>query len=100
MVDWRKAIQGVGNAWYLRTEKPTTVMPSQASALSHTSGKKRKKKAAIGRKSNRRKGVRSIEEDRYNAALELSIEEEKENEIHQLSPAEDEDEQFNLAVEG
>ena len=58
------------------------------------------KKAAKGRKSNGRKRARSIEEDRYNAALELSIEKEKENKIHQLSPAEDEDEQFDLAVEG
>ncbi len=79
MVDWRKAIQEVESTWYLKAKEPTTVMPSQASALSFTSGYKGKKKAAKRQKSNSRKRVRSIEEDRYNAALELSIEEEKEN---------------------
>ncbi len=77
MVDWRKAIQGVGSSWYLRAEESTTVMPSQVSALSLTSGNKKKKKAAIGQKANGRQRARSIEEDRYNVALELTIEEEK-----------------------
>lgn len=75
-------------------------MPSQVLALSPTSGNKRKKKEVTGRKPKGRKRARSIEEDRYNVALELSIEKEKENEIHQLSSGEDEDEQFDLAVEG
>ena len=57
------------------------------------------KKAATGRKSNGRIRTTLIKEDRYNAALELSIKEEKENEIHQLSSEEDKDKQFDLAVE-
>ncbi len=100
MGDWRKAIQGVGSSWYLRAEESTTVMPSQVSALSLTSGNKGKKKAATGRKANCRQRARSIEEDRYNAALELAIEEEKENEMQELAAGEDEDEQFDLAIEG
>ena len=75
-------------------------MPSQVSALSPTSGNKGKKKAATGRKANGRQRARSIEEDRYNAALELAIEEEKENEMQELAAGEDEDEQFDLAIEG
>lgn len=100
MVDWRKTIQGIGNAWYLRAEEPTTAMPSQGPALSPTSGNKGKKKAATGRKMNGRRRAQSIEEDRYNAALKLSIEEEKENETHQPTPADGEDEQFDLVMEG
>lgn len=52
MVDWRKVIQGVGSAWYLRAEEPTIVIPSQALALSLTSRNKGKKEATIEQKSN------------------------------------------------
>ncbi len=85
MVDWRKAIQGVRSSWYLRAEESTTVIPSQVSALSLTSGNKGKKKAATGQKANGRQRARSIEEDTYNAVLELAIEEEKENEMQELA---------------
>lgn len=75
-------------------------MPSQGLALSPTLGNKRKKKAATELKTNYRRRARLVEEDRYNAALELSIEEEKENEVYQSTTRDDEDEQFNLAMEG
>lgn len=75
-------------------------MPSQGLALSPTLGNKREKKAATERKTNYRRRARLVEEDRYNAALELSIEEEKENEVYQSTTRDDEDEQFNLAMEG
>ena len=100
MVDWRKTIQGLGSAWYLKAEEPTTVMSSQGPALSPVSGNKGKKKAVLGRKKNGRKGTRSTEEDRCNAELELSIEGEKENEVHQSTFEDDEGEQFDLAMEG
>ncbi len=86
MVDLRKAIQGVGTSWYLRAEESTTVVPSQVLAFSPTLGNKGKKKAATGRKANGRQRARSIEEDRYNAELELAIEEEKENKCKNLPP--------------
>lgn len=100
MVDWRRAIQGVGSSWYVRAEESSTVMPSEVPALSSTSGNKGRKKVAIGRKANSQRRARSIEEDRNNAALELAIEEEKENETQELTFGEDEDEQFDLAMEG
>lgn len=77
-------------------------MPSQGLALSPMLGNKRKKKAATERKTNYRRRARLVEEDRYNAALELSIEEDKENEAKYTNPPtrDDEDEQFNLAMEG
>lgn len=68
-------------------------------ALSLILGNKRKKKAVIKWKSKGWKKAQSIKENRYNAALELSIKEEKENKIYQLSSGKDEDEQFDLAEE-
>ncbi len=68
--------------------------------MSLTSGNEGKKNAVAGRKTNSRKTTRSIEEDKYNAELELSTEEEKENKTHQPIPRDDENEQFDLAIEG
>ncbi len=99
MVDWQKAIQGVGSSGYLRAEESTTVMSSQVSALSPTSRNKGTTKPAPRRKPNGRHRARSIEENRYNAALEFAIEEERENEMQELADEEDEDEQFDLAIE-
>lgn len=100
MVDWQRAIQGIGSSWYLREEESDTVMPSEGLALSPTSGNKGKKKAVIGRKENSKRRAQSSEEDRNNAAVEPAIEEEKKNGKQELVFVEDKEKQFHLAMEG
>lgn len=92
MVDWRKAIQGIGSSWYLKAEEFSTVIPSDVLALSLMSGNKRKKKVVIGKKANSQKKAQSIEEDSYNTVLKLAIKEEKKNKIQKLASGKDQDE--------
>ena len=101
MLGWQKTIdhlQELGNLWYMKPEGASAKMSTQEPVLSSCSGNKGKKKA-MGKTAKSRKQARSVEEDRYNAALELSIEEEKEN-AEQLQDSEREEEEcFDLAME-
>ena len=74
-------------------------MSTQESVLGTSSVNKQIKKA-VGKNSKGRKRARSIEEDRYNAALELSIEEEKENDAAlSQRPERGGEDHFDLAME-
>lgn len=61
-------------------------------------GKEREEESDVRTEKNRQKRIRLIEEDRYNAELELSIEEKKENKVYQSTFEDDEGKQFDLAV--
>lgn len=82
MLRWRKAvhqIQKLGNLLYANSASGVlTNMSTQEPVLRTSPGNKGKKKA-VGMNAKGRKRGHSVEEDRYNASLELSIEEGIEN---------------------